>query len=225
MPSEAVADREVSTIMRFDHATDIAASRGGGQDRAASFTTADGGLIVALADGAGGTGGGGEAAQAVIDAVDAAVHDGRIGQWDELLADLDRAPARLGYGQTTAVIARTDASAIVGASVGDSGAWLIGDDLRIVDLTASQHRKPLLGSGAFVTPFAAGPLGLRTLLVASDGLFKYAQPSDIARIATQVDLRAAASALIGLARLPSGGLQDDIAVVLVRIISDEGRAR
>jgi serine/threonine protein phosphatase PrpC len=205
--------------MRFDHAIEIAASRGGGQDRAAVFTAADGSLVIALADGAGGTGGGTAAAQAVIDAVGAAVLNDRVGDWEELLAALDREPSRLGHGQTTAVVLRLDASGIVGTSVGDSGAWLIDDKLRVVDLAASQRRKPLLGSGAIVTPFAAGPIDSSTLLIASDGLLKYASPSDVAFIATQRDLREAASSLLARVRLPSGDLQDDAAIVLVRHIT------
>ncbi len=203
--------------MRFDHTIEIAASRGSGQDRAAVFRRANGSLVVALADGAGGTGGGAEAAQAVIDALSAAVHVDSAAAFEELLAALDREPARLGHGQTTAIVLRLDELGIVGGSVGDSGAWLIGDNHRLVDLTASQRRKPLLGSGAIVTPFAAGPIGSSTLLVASDGLLKYAPPSDIALLAAQRDLRAAASSLIAHVRLASGELHDDVAIVLARI--------
>jgi serine/threonine protein phosphatase PrpC len=204
--------------MRFDHAIEIAASRGTGQDRAAVFSHASGSLVVALADGAGGTGGGAEAAQAVIDAVSTAVHADPA-SFEELLAALDREPARLGHGQTTAIVLRLDDLGIIGASVGDSGAWLIEGDHRIVDLTASQRRKPLLGSGAIVTPFAAGRIGSSTLLVASDGLLKYAPSSDVARIATQRDLREAASSLVVRVRLASGELPDDVAIVLARTVA------
>ncbi|MBA3465111.1 MAG: serine/threonine protein phosphatase [Deltaproteobacteria bacterium] len=161
-------------------------------------------LVVALADGAGGTGNGAAAAQAVIDAV-AARQD-----WQAL----DEDPARLGHGQTTAIVLTVDANGIEGASVGDSEAWLIGDE--VTELTARQVRKPLLGSGCMPVGFAAGPIGTATLLVASDGLVRYAKQQDIARIARGADLVAAARALVELVRLPSGGLQDDVAVVLVR---------
>ena len=44
------------------------------------------------------------------------------------------------------VVVEVVGSILLGASIGDSGAWLI-DGSRIVDLTANQRRKPLLGSG------------------------------------------------------------------------------
>jgi hypothetical protein len=98
---------------------------------------------------------------------------------------------------TTAVIAEVRGGRVRGASVGDSGAW------------------PLLGSGeAHPVEFEAELRG--TLLLASDGLFKYAGRADIARIGTGPDLKVAAAELIASVRLRSGGLQDDVAVVLCR---------
>jgi hypothetical protein len=80
--------------------------------------------------------------------------------------------------ENTAVILTVDAT-ITGASVGDSGAWLLRDS-RIVDLTAGQRRKPLVGRGC--APFRIEPIPFDgTLLVASDGLFAYAKPRDIVR--------------------------------------------
>jgi len=135
-----------------------------------------------------------------------------------LLADVDRAAVRLG-GQTTAVVVAVSASGIDGASVGDSGAWRI-DGEQIDELTERQRRKPLVGAGGEPVGFRAGPLRGTTLLVASDGLLRYAAPRDIARIATGPDLAAAARALVELVRLPSGGLQDDVAIVLCRDARD-----
>jgi serine/threonine protein phosphatase PrpC len=54
------------------------------------------------------------------------------------------------------------------------------------------------------------------LLVASDGLIKYASQASIARIASGADLACAASALVDLVRLRSGELQDDISIILCR---------
>jgi PPM family protein phosphatase len=184
----------------YEHAVEIARE---GHDRAAVIERPEG-LVVALADGAGGTGNGAMAAQAVIDAVAAGQ------EWQAL----DDDPARLAHGQTTAVVLTVDATGIIGASVGDSEAWLIGDD--VVNLTERQVRKPLLGSGCMPVGFAAGPIGDATLLVASDGLVRYAKQHDIARIARGADVGAAARALVELVRLPSGGFQDAVAVVLVR---------
>lgn len=162
--------------------------------------------MIVLADGAGGSADGAHAADAVIEAVAASE-----GDWCDVLVNVD---AGLGRGETTAVILEVRPDMITGASVGDSGAWLIrGDD--IVDLTEGQTRRPFVGAGC--VPFAvhAGPLAGGTLLVASDGLLRYASPRDIARIAGGPDLAAAARALIELVRLPSGGLPDDVSVVLV----------
>ena len=72
---------------------------------------------------------------------------------------------------------------VAGASVGDSGAWLVNPASgRFVDLTANQHRKPLLGSGrARITPFfhSKKATSRDVLLVASDGLFATCTPAAI----------------------------------------------
>jgi hypothetical protein len=65
---------------------------------------------------------------------------------------------------------------------------------------------------SFKNPFPAES----TLLVASDGLLRYANSNVIARIARGRSLAAAANALLELVRLPSGHTQDDVAVVLCR---------
>jgi serine/threonine protein phosphatase PrpC len=195
---------------RFEYAVEVAASRGSGQDRAHVFERDDG-IVFALADGAGGTANGATAAQAIVDAVGTA--EAGV-DWPALLADLDQDP-RLAGGQSTAVVLALSSAGIVGACVGDSGAWLIaGSD--VVDLTAGQDRKPLLGDGCNPCRVAAPPLDSGTLLVASDGLLRYAKQRDIARVANGPDLTVAARALVDLVRLPSGGLQDDVSIVLCR---------
>jgi PPM family protein phosphatase len=199
--------------MPFSYAIEIAAARGRGQDRAAVIARSGGALVVALADGAGGTVAGERAAAAIVDGVGAR-SDGTAG-WDEWLFDLDAAPARLGGGQSTAVILAVTAQGVLGASVGDSGAWVIRG-AGIDDLTEGQARKPLVGAGCRPFAISAPPLAGGTLLVASDGLLRYAKPAEIALYAAGHDLAAAAKALIDLVRLPTGGLQDDVSVVLVR---------
>lgn len=196
---------------RFAHALEIAAARGNGQDRALVFERANG-VVIALADGAGGTGNGAVAAQAVIDAVASAADAADL---CELLADLDHDGARLGHGQTTAVILAVKPDGMAGASVGDSGAWLV-TDREIVDLTEGQVRKPLVGSGCEPVAIRAGAIGHGTLLVASDGLLRCGRRQDIACIARGPDLAASARALVDLVRLPTGSLQDDVAIVLCR---------
>ena len=169
-------------------------------------------IVIALADGAGGTAGGERAAAAVVDAVAAAA---QVDDWAAVLTELELDPDRLGPGQTTAVVVTVTREGLRGASAGDSGAWVIRGD-RIEDLTQGQHRKPLIGDHSIAIPFHGGPLGDATLLVASDGLFRFASAEAIARVARGPDLAAAARELVRLVRLPSGEVPDDVAVVLCR---------
>lgn len=194
----------------FVHAIEIAPRRGEGQDRGLVLPC-EHGVVIALADGAGGTSGGERAAKAVVDRVAAVASHAY--DWPLLLAELDM--QQIGYGQTTAVVLWLTRDKIVGASAGDSGAWIVRE-AGIEDLTSAQHRKPLIGDGAIVTPLDAGGLRGGTLLVASDGLLKHAKHDDIARLALGSDLEAAAKALVELVRLPSGQLPDDVSVVLCR---------
>ena len=190
----------------------VTPARSMGEDRAAVIET-NAGLRVALADGAGGTGGGARAADDAIAAILAAPE---APQWLDVLREIDRAAAR-GPGRCTAVVVELTATGLHGASVGDSGAWLFGDDA--IDLTADQRVKPLVGDGAQPFAFTAPALGHRTLAVASDGLWRYARSAEIATAARLPTLEEAAAALLALVRLPSGGLQDDVAIVLVRALS------
>jgi serine/threonine protein phosphatase PrpC len=189
--------------MEVAHA--VLAASGNGQDRIAVVRTT-GGLLLAVADGAGGTSAGAEAAEQAMQMVS----EGRP-PWAAVLEDVDK---RLGGGECALVIACVSGTRISGASVGDCGAWLIAD--RIVDLTERQTRKPLLGSRhANATAFAA-ELGQGTLLLASDGLFNYTRWARVAELARAADLPAAVQALVNLPRLGSGRLADDVAVVLCR---------
>jgi PPM family protein phosphatase len=192
----------------------VCAQRGAGQDRVRVVGTSEG-VVIALADGAGGTGGGAEAAQAIVDGIAERAMVAREARptWAEVIEELDRSP-RLGGGQATAIVVELGRDGVVGASAGDSQAWIVGPDGAHV-LTASQERKPLVGAGAAATPFG-GALAEATLVVASDGLFTYARRADIVRIACGADLAAAARALVELVRLPSGDLADDVAIVLCR---------
>jgi serine/threonine protein phosphatase PrpC len=92
----------------------------------------------------------------------------------------------------------------------DVGPWHL-------DLTKDQVRKPLLGSGSAkpVAFRAERPRG--TLLVASDGLVKYAPRDRICRLALEKDLPSAGRKIVDLARLRSGQLQDDVSLVLCRL--------
>lgn len=170
----------------------------GREDRAAHFTTEVGGVVV-VADGAGGTGRGALAAEAVVAAVAGNLELRSGDAWALVLARVDQA---LGGGETTTVVAAIVGDEIFGASVGDSGAWLI-DMNGYHELTQGQRRKPLLGSGrATPIPFMAR-LGAATLLLATDGLLNYAPASGIAELAVIGEFaarRAAATALGRAAR-------------------------
>src|SRR5689334_8010615 len=129
----------------FVHAIEIAPRRGEGQDRAVVLPC-EHGVVIALADGAGGTSGGARAATAVIDRVGTVASHAY--DWQMLLAELDH--TQIGFGQTTAVVLWLTHDKIIGASAGDSAAWIVRD-ASVVDLTEHQHRKPLIGDGAVVT--------------------------------------------------------------------------
>jgi serine/threonine protein phosphatase PrpC len=116
------------------YAIEVIGATGGGQDRV-RVVEVEQGLVIALADGAGGTSHGANAAQRIVDVIAnerSLPTMERCAQWIE---ELDSELA----GQATAVILAVG-SHITGASVGDSGAWLIGDG--VIDLTHAQRRKP-----------------------------------------------------------------------------------
>ena len=140
--------------------------------------------------------------------------------WTQRLLEIDGALASGGAGgQCAAVVVEISDNRIVGASAGDSGAWLL-TGRGILDLTSGQHRKPLLGSGEAL-PVGFGPIELSgRLLIASDGLFKYATRQDIVQRAIGVSLNDAVERLIGGLRLRSGALQDDVAIILLEHVDD-----
>lgn len=198
----------------------LAFVRAHGDDRVALLERGDV-LIVVVADGAGGLSGGAITAELLIEVVRSAIASPafaphRPESWVELLGQADVAAGEDPHaGETTAVVVAVSAHGLVGASAGDSGAWVVHPD-HVDDLTCRQHKKLRVGDGrarpvAFARPRLEG-----TLLVATDGLLSYASPTRIATVARQTDLGQAARELIQLVRLPSGGLQDDVGVVLVR---------
>ena len=200
--------------MRLQSACRSVGQSGEGDDRCLALSYADR-VVLAVADGAGGTGRGAEAAAFLIHVVNERCREGSF-DVVELLRACDMQLAQSGAGgETTGVVAVVAETGIVGASVGDSGAWII-DAATHVDLTRKQVRKPLIGSGVAVpVPFAFGPLS-GTLLVASDGLFKYGSAVRIREIASTSDPDAAVERLIDSVRLRSGRLQDDVAVAICR---------
>ena len=187
------------------------------QDRADFFSIGSN-LILIIADGAGGMSGGAEAAEFTVEALKKKINVNSLTSQGiaNVLLSIDEEMARIGaYGETTCVVAAVSESGVIGASVGDSGAWLISE-AGADNLTAHQQLKPFLGSGR------ATPVGFSrnqfqgTLLVASDGLLKYASIERIAAVAITLDLDQASRDLIELVRYPSGALPDDTSVVLAR---------
>jgi serine/threonine protein phosphatase PrpC len=173
----------------------------------------DGGVVIVVADGAGGTGAGTEAAEAVIREVTAAAaleHD--ADGWCDILRQTDH---RIGDGQSTCVVAARSARGIVGASVGDSRAWLL-EDSEINDLTRSQVRKPLLGTGEARPVGFSHPPSQGLLLVCTDGFCNYVRRETLLREVQWIDFAVLARKLVAMVRLPSGELWDDIGIVACR---------
>ena len=173
----------------------------------------DDGVVIIVADGAGGTGAGGQAADTVIREMTGSAsleHDETA--WCDLLRQTDY---RVGAGESTCVVVAWSPQGIVGASVGDSKAWLLEDD-DINDLTRGQVRKPLLGSGD------ARPVGFRhpasqgLLLVGTDGFCNYVRRETLLREILWIDFAVLARRLVEMVRLPSGELWDDIGIVACR---------
>jgi serine/threonine protein phosphatase PrpC len=174
--------------------------------------------IVAIADGAGGISGGAAAAELACELACSTPIDPMLPLgWATHLSDIDQAiAAEFNAGETTLVVVALRCDTIVGAAAGDSVAWLVRDDT-ITDLTITTPRKPLLGSGAAL-PQTFGPvlLGSATLLLATDGLWKYAPRDQLACAVRSAIVPGRLDHVVDLARLRSGTLQDDVAAALIR---------
>jgi serine/threonine protein phosphatase PrpC len=102
---------------------------------------------------------------------------------------------------------------IYGASVGDSGVWVIREG-GYLDLTERQSRKPFIGSGsAWPVAFEYKSTGKEALLLATDGLLKYASPERIIAVCQSPETSEVPRRLIELVRYPSGALPDDVTVI------------
>jgi serine/threonine protein phosphatase PrpC len=186
-----------------------------GADRALAVPTAQG-YLLALADGAGNSGSGAVAAERVVQCVAELTEDAGSADWFDVLLALDDELSRSGSGgQTTAAVACVSGNRITGASVGDSSAWIVSRAGEVTDLTARQRRRPLLGSGEALPVVFEAELNGSRLLIATDGLTKYATVEHVCALALQGTVSEAADALANCVRLPSGAVPDDVAVVLV----------
>lgn len=169
--------------------------------------------VLAVADGAGGVGSGAFAADAVIQEAEALSRGDNESPEQALLA-AERIMFGVG-GQSTGVIVRILNGSLQGASVGDSCCWWLVEG-GFVDLTANQDLKPLLGDGGMPYRFGPYPCAGR-LLLATDGLFNYADHQLILQTAAEPNLAWAAKQLAELPRLSNGEWPDDIAIVLADI--------
>jgi serine/threonine protein phosphatase PrpC len=197
----------------------LASGRRDSEDRVEVFERSDGDtLVVVVADGAGGVSGGTFASESLIRTARAVTRDATFdvydaALWTALFAEADAALAAKMAGETTGVVVVLGVKGLTGVSAGDSEAWIV-TDTSVDNLTADQ-KKDRLGSGR-VSPVSFGRPGLDgVLVVATDGLFKYASLDSIAATVRAGDVQHAAERLVALVRLPSGSFQDDAGVVVI----------
>ncbi len=213
MPTKALQSTDtMADTTRLMFATRVEEARSGrGEDRIVVVETSSSKLVV-VADGAGGVAGGARAAESICGALAGDTRD-----WPTWLLQQDAILAERGTGLAAAVVlAISDDGTISGASVGDCEAWLFARG-EAVNLTAGQVRKPLLGDGGAVPVSFGSSASGGTLIVATDGLWKYIKPARIAEIAVMRPLESAVAALVDGVRLRSGALQDDVAIVMCEV--------
>jgi serine/threonine protein phosphatase PrpC len=132
--------------------------------------------VVCVADGRGGVSGAAKAAEAFVAGVRQAIDTRAVDPTDplacvDLLKVLDREIERDPVaGETTGIVLAVTPTSVVGASVGDSRAWLFTDVAteltELTELTEGQARKPRLGTGgalpkAFTAPNSGGRVARR----------------------------------------------------------------
>ena len=201
----------------FQTSQAIQPAEGNGQDRLVVLRT-ETKVIIAIADGAGGRSGGAEAADLAAKLIgERAKILSTQADCERILTELDGIVAsNSAAGETTTVVAIISSAGIVGASVGDSGAWLV-NGTGIDDLTMNQVRKPFIGTRAAIPIGFARARVDGTLLVATDGLLKYTSREKIAAVIQQSAFDTAPSALVSLVRYHSGALPDDVTCALCRL--------
>lgn len=192
------------------------AANGVSQDRLEVFDV-DVATLIVLADGAGGMAGAGLAAEMVVDAFrDVSVFDA-----PSILASLDsRVAAAPRAGETTAVVIATMGDTMWGGSAGDSEAWLLHrhHQHEEVELTRQQRRKRVGSGSATIQPISAtaDDESEYRLLVASDGLFRYASYADIKARVRLPNIDDAADSLLESVRLSSGRFRDDVSIFVAQ---------
>ena len=173
-------------------------------------------ILFCIADGAGGSAGAKEASKLVTQAAKELIMLQEFTNPDDFegfLRKLDlEVSTNPSCGETTAIVGTIKGDVVVGASCGDSEAWIYSEKFDY-ELTGLQYNKPLIGSRK-ATPIGFGPLECSNLVIGSDGLFKYADRNQIkehvmSKVAKSEDIAA-------LAKKETGELQDDISVILLQ---------
>ena len=200
----------------YIHASAFACGRRNSEDRGAVFED-ERSLVVVVADGAGGMRGGATASDALVGAVRSSEWD-IDSTWASIFRATDENLAAHLAGETTGVAVALTAVELVGVSAGD-GQRGVGRRRDLDRRTDERPGEARLGSGRAVpTPFRRARLD-GTLVVATDGLFKYASADRIVAVVNGSPFADVARALTELVRLPSGSFQDDVGVVVVRAAS------
>jgi len=174
--------------------------------------------VFIVADGVGGRSGAVQAAEFFVRfARDAAANLTFTQDCLRLLCELDQKIARADdCGETTGAIVVVSEGEVFGANVGDSAAWLFtpeGND------ELSRVRKPYIGTGVAAPRQFARKSSPGTLVVATDGLWKYTSLELIEQKARGGNPERLEAELADLVRLRSDVFPDDIAVATCRITS------
>lgn len=177
-------------------------------------------LVVVVADGGGGMRRGDVASRSIVAVVESAVRDAQfaledVRPWIDLFLATDACLVANRAGETSGAVVVLGSRGLLGFSIGDSEAWVV-TGAGVDNLTVGQHTRERLGNGQGTLAVFERPQLSGVLLVATDGLFKYAAAPVIAGIARHGTVAQAADGLLELVRLRSGKMADDVTVVLVR---------
>jgi PPM family protein phosphatase len=190
---------------------------GRGEDRI-SVGTYVGGRAIIVADGAGGVSGGAKAADLLCGSFCALLIGSYVpNDWSQWLRGCDHAMVTdVACGlAATVVLSVADDGSLRGASVGDCEAWIF-EAGKAIDLTGSQRRKPMLGSGNSEPVAFYGQLDSGTLVMGTDGLWKYTRTLSSIGHAVDQSLDDALASMLDGVRLRSGTLQDDVGLAVCR---------
>jgi hypothetical protein len=181
-------------------------------------------LLCVIADGQGGQAGGGPAARLAcrtcieLAAATPLYRLWSADTWTKILADVDRAVcADSVAGFTTLIGLCVVEGRVRGASVGDSAVLLKCAGRPVQILTDKQVKNPAVGWGtAVAVGFGADLVAPWTLLVMTDGVWKYAGWEKLRACAESGTGPEILDTLRAAVRLRSGAFQDDFTLVVVQ---------